>query len=95
MRMVRKSKLQQETERATGGFDSRFERMIGVIRLLTLRWHTSPQLAEIFKVSTRTIERDVDLLYRSGFRLLYHGRGCGYSLEAVYHIPLREPEPTL
>jgi predicted DNA-binding transcriptional regulator YafY len=95
MSKVRKKKLEQETERATGGFDSRFERMIGLIRLLTLRWHTSPQLAEIFKVSKRTIERDVDLLYRSGFRLLYHGRGWGYSLEAGYHIPLRVPEPSL
>jgi predicted DNA-binding transcriptional regulator YafY len=93
MAKIQGSRIQRETERVTGGFDSRFERMIAIIRLLSLRWHTNPQLAKIFQVSIRTIERDIDLLYRSGFKLLYHGRGWGYSLDAGYKIPLREPEP--
>ncbi|MBT9585086.1 HTH domain-containing protein [bacterium] len=85
-------KLQQETERAAAGFDSRFERVIGIVRLLSIRWHTCQQLADIFGVSTRTIQRDLDLLYRTGFQLLFHGQRFGYSLEGRYEIPLREPE---
>lgn len=85
-----KQKLEEETQRAAQGFDSRFERMIGIIRLLSLRWHTCQQLAGIFGVSCRTVERDLDLLYRTGFQLLYHGKGWGYSLEGKYHIPLKD-----
>lgn len=92
MPKLNQQKLEQETERVSGGFDSRFERMVGIIRLLALRWHTCPQLAEIFGVNKRTIQRDLDLLYRTGFKLLFHGPGWGYSLEAGYEIPLREPE---
>ncbi len=66
--------------------------MISIIRLLNLRWHTCQQLSVIFGVSVRTIERDIDLLYRSGFQLLYHGKGWGYSLDGKYSIPLRDPE---
>jgi len=77
------------------GFDTRFERMIGIIRLLALRCHSCQQLADIFGVSCRTIERDLDLLYRTGFRLLYHGKGWGYSLDGGYKIPLRGKIPAL
>ena len=89
--MSKQQKLKKETERAAGGFDSRFERLIGIVRLLALRWHTCQQLSEIFQVSTRTIQRDIDLLYRTGFKLLFHGTRWGYSLEAGYQVPLRDP----
>lgn len=83
-------KLEQETFRASLGFDSRFERLIGIIRLLALREHTTSELAEIFEVSVRTIERDIGLLERTGLHLVNQGRGRGYALQGRYSIPLRE-----
>lgn len=84
------SKLARETFRASLGFDSRFERLIGIVRLLAIREHTTSELSEIFEVSVRTLERDIGLLGRTGFFLVNHGRGRGYSLEGRYLIPLKD-----
>jgi len=84
------SKLERETFRASLGFDSRFERMIGIVRLLAIREHTTSELAEVFEVSVRTLERDIGLLGRTGFYLVNHGRGRGYSLQGRYSIPLKD-----
>ncbi len=81
-------RLDQERLRASLGFDTRFERLIGMIRLLSLAPHTSSQLADIFEISVRTIERDLVLLSRTGFYLMK--KKTAYFLEKPCTIPLQD-----
>ena len=51
----------------------KIDRLIGILSILLQKEKvTAPELAQVFEVSKRTINRDIDDFCRAGIRLLHH-----------------------
>ena len=64
------------------------ERLIGILSIL-LQWErvTTPELAEQFEVSRRTIQRDIESLCRAGIPIFTaQGKGGGVSIMEGYRV---------
>ena len=66
----------------------KLDRMIGILSILLQRERvTAPELAEMFEVSRRTINRDVDALCRAGIPIrAQQGAGGGLSIMEGYRV---------
>ena len=64
------------------------DRLIGIIELLLQQEKaTAPELARVFRVSRRTISRDIDELCQAGFPLVTaQGQNGGIAIMDGYHV---------
>ncbi|BDG29855.1 hypothetical protein TthSNM76_20650 (plasmid) [Thermus thermophilus] len=63
---------------------SKAERFLSLVERLSLRPHRVSELAQLYGVSVRTVERDLEALSHAGYRIEQLGRG-------LYRIPDRPP----
>ena len=75
-------------------FYMKIDRMIGILSVLLQREKiTAPELAEIFEVSRRTINRDVEALCKAGIPIsTFQGVGGGIMIMKGY---MKKLLPTL
>ncbi|MFW8120652.1 helix-turn-helix transcriptional regulator, partial [Klebsiella pneumoniae] len=63
---------------------SKAERFLSLVERLSLRPHRVSELAQLYGVSVRTVERGLDALSHAGYRIEELGR-------SLYRIPDRPP----
>lgn len=73
----------------------KIDRQVGIIAILRQKGKvTAPYLAEMFEVSRRTINRDIEDICRAGIPIVAEqGAGGGFSLEADYALDAKNLTP--